>query len=91
MSMSTHVKGFIPPDDKWMMMKAAWDACQSAGVEIPESVNNFFDWQEPTELGKEVLLDEAEEEFRDVGVMGITLDISKIPEKVKHIRFYCSW
>ena len=35
MSMSTHVVGFHPPDEKWKEMKAAWDACMAANVNPP--------------------------------------------------------
>lgn len=56
MGMSTHVVGFIPPDEKWQKMKAVWDACRAAGVEVPEDVCDFFEGGEPDPAGVEVML-----------------------------------
>lgn len=42
MSMSTHVTGFAPADGTWQKMKAAWDACETAGVPVPAEVEEFF-------------------------------------------------
>jgi hypothetical protein len=42
MSMSMHVIGFVPPDGTWAQMKAIWDACQAAGVSLPDEVEDFF-------------------------------------------------
>lgn len=42
MSMNTRIYGVIPPDAKWKKMKAVWDACDAANMEVPEEVLNFF-------------------------------------------------
>jgi len=49
------VYGIRPPDEKWRQMKAVYDACIVASVEIPEEVIEFFDGEAPIAEG--VLLD----------------------------------
>ena len=54
MSMSTHVIGFKPPDEKWKKMKKVWDTCQEAGIDAPKEVVEFFNDCPPDEAGVEV-------------------------------------
>ncbi len=90
--MSTHVVGFIPPDEKWKEMKAAYDACAKAGVSIPEEVSAFFGHAEPDESGREVSLEEdCAKPWQDDYRQGFEVDISKLPPHVKTVRFYNSW
>ena len=35
MSTTLYVWGIKPPDEKWLKMKAAYDACKAADVEFP--------------------------------------------------------
>lgn len=51
MGMSTHVIGIVPPDETWKKMKAIWDACTAAKIEIPEAVDAFFGGVRPEEKG----------------------------------------
>ena len=96
MSMSTHVIGFKPPDDIWKKMKAVWESCQEAGVEPPEKVSIFFDYEPPDEAGVEIserdlekagAIREYREEMRD----GYEILIDKLPKDVKIIRVYNSY
>jgi len=43
MGMSTHVKGFIRPDDEFKRMKQIWDLCETSGVSMPTEVYDYFD------------------------------------------------
>ncbi|HEC72098.1 MAG: hypothetical protein ACTSW7_00740 [Candidatus Thorarchaeota archaeon] len=90
MSMSTHVVGFKPPDEKWKKMKDIWDACNVAAVPIPDEVNKFFGYSIPDSAGVE-----AEIEYRAYddgnGRDGFEVDIKKLPEDVTIIRFWNSW
>ena len=96
MSMSTHVVGIKPPplDEKWKKMKEVWDSCNAAGVEIPEEVGKFFDWETPDDKGVLISLDEkcecCKEWWNDYS-SGFEVDVSKIPKDIKIIRFYNSW
>lgn len=98
MSMSMHVEGVRPGDEKWRQMKAVYDACEAAGVDIPDEVSKFFDYGSPDEKGVVLelgtrygarheccaLWDEGSRE-------GFAIDVSKLPEDVKIVRFFCSW
>ena len=89
MSMSTHIIGFIPPDEKWKKMKTAYDACIKANVDVPEAVDKFFNGYKPDPKGHEVAV--PNKEYGDEGVSGIEIEVAKIPKNVKFIRFYNSW
>jgi hypothetical protein len=89
MSMSTHVTGFVPPDETWLKMKAIWDACAEAGIAPPEEVEEFFDGEAPDPAGQEV--DIPSSEWRDDSSEGIEITLADVPSRVKIIRFYNSW
>lgn len=88
MGMSTHVIGFVPPDETWQKMKAIYDACEAAGIEPPQEVEDFFDG-EPDPQGQEMEIPHRkwEADARE----GFEIDVSAIPPQVKVIRFYNSW
>ncbi|MFA6433029.1 MAG: hypothetical protein WCV82_04460 [Candidatus Paceibacterota bacterium] len=90
MSMSTHVVGFRPADDKWEKMRAVYDACQAAGTQLPASVAQFFGFEPPDERGVEVNIEktDAVSEWQEDMREGIEVDITKLPENVTVIRFY---
>lgn len=98
MSMSTHVVGFHPPDEKWLKMKAVWDACKAAGTSVPTEVERFFNGEQPDNNGIEVWLDGTFKEMHPsctrygaVGKDGFEIDISKLPKNITKIRFFNSW
>jgi len=93
MSMSTRVIGFKPPDKKWNEMKAIWDACEEAEIEVPDAVLDFFDGAEPDSSGVAVELPVTEWIDADCGGSGYGYELktSDIPEHVSVIRFYNSW
>ncbi len=90
----THIKGFRPPDKKWRKMKVIHDACESAGIEAPESVMEFFGYENPDERGVEVDLDEKSGLANwgdDTPREGFEVEIAKLPKNITHIRFYNSY
>ena len=92
MSMSTHLVGIKPPDDDWLKMKAVWDACEAAGIAVPEDVEKFFDYTEPDPAGVVVDLDRGRaREWRAEDREGYELDIADLPAGVKTVRFYNAW
>jgi hypothetical protein len=54
MSMSTHVTGIRPPDEKFKKMLAVWQACEAAGIEVPDEVDDFFNGEKPDPKGVQV-------------------------------------
>lgn len=94
MSMTVHVVGFRPPDDKWKKMKAVWDACVKADVEIPEDVLDFFNHVAPDDRGVEVELEKlpaCTKRYRTEGREGYEIDVTKLPYGVTVVRFYNSY
>lgn len=90
MSMSMHVIGLKPVDEKWLKFKAIWDACESAKVKVPKEIVDFFDDCYPRDdTGIEVDIDFKK--YNDDMREGFDVDISTLPKDVKIIRFYCSW
>ena len=91
MSMSTHVMGFHPPDEKWKRMKTIWNACVIADVPVPEEVMEFFGDKDPDDAGVEIGLGSAVRDFSREGESGFDVILSKLPKSIDRIRFYNSW
>lgn len=93
MSLSTHIVGYRPADDRWRQMVAAWSACRAAGIPPPKAVVSFFDDQDPTgQIGQEVTLGAAVRPWRDDhGREGYDVDLTTLPPEVRVLRFYHSW
>ena len=97
MGMSTHVVGFIPPDEKFKKMLKAYRACEAAGVAIPSDVEKFFNEETPDEAGVRISLTynkkykDAVKEYNDGDAMGYEVDLTKLPKDIKVIRFTNSW
>jgi hypothetical protein len=91
MGMSTHVIGFRPPDEQWRKMKAVYDACKAAGTEAPRSVIEFFNDEEPDDNGQSADIKAATRPYQDDSREGIEVDITKLPQGLKIVRFYNSW
>jgi hypothetical protein len=94
MSMSTYVRGFRPADEKWKKMKKIWYACQEAGVDVPDEVDDFFDGDKPDEAGVEIKLNSKTgcKEWSDGnGRDGIEITLDNLPKNVTVIRFVNSW
>lgn len=93
MSMSTHVVGIRPADEKWKKMKAAYDACMAAKVAVPKDVEEFFDYEPPDTLGVRIEIEKlpCTSKYRDDMRDGFEVDIKKLPPDVTVIRFYNSY
>lgn len=92
MGMSTYVVGFKPADAKWKKMKAVWDACDEAKIEVPDSVEKYFDGVYPGDApGMTVAINTAIREWGDDGCSGYEVDLTKLPKDVTVIRFFNSW
>ena len=95
MSVHTYVEGLRPPDEKWLKMKAVYDACEAADIDPPETVFEFFEEMPPDEKG--VPVDLAEDQVwrswsdRKHGREGIEVDVTKLPKDVTIVRFVQSW
>ena len=92
MSMSMNVVGYMPADENWNKMKAAWQACTEAGVSPPDAVSDFFGGEDPGGMpGKEVWIQGAGvKKLEDENREGYEVDITALPEGVRFVRFYRS-
>jgi hypothetical protein len=96
MGMSTHVVGFKPPDEKWQKMFAALQACAAAGVDVPDEVERFFEYDEPDPTGvrvpeKTLIAAGAVAEWSDQYRQGFEINVAKLPKDVTVVRVYNSW
>lgn len=91
MGLSTTVIGFTPADAKWKQMKAIWDACVAAKVDIPQEVREYFNWTDPEEAGVQVEISKTKWESSALNAEGFDIYLDEIPKHVKIIRFYNSW
>lgn len=95
MSMSTHVYAILPRDDNWKKMYAIWDACLSAGVDVPRVVCDFFGGEKPDPKGVVLTLDRAENGccavYNDEYSSGFEVDLTMIHKDIKILRFTNSW
>lgn len=94
MGMSMWVAGFVPPDETYRKKREAYLACRAAGINPPDELEKFFDYQEPSEHGYEKKRSElgaAVVDWSDDSSEGFEIDLSKLPANVKRIRFSCSW
>ena len=93
--MSTHVIGIKPADEEWKKMKAIWDACEDAKVEIPSKVLDFFNGEEPNDHGVvidlEFLPEESVQEYLGDAENGYDIFIDKLPEDIKIVRVFNSY
>lgn len=100
MGMSSYVVGIVPPDETWKKMKAAWDACEAAGIPVPEPVRRFFNGEAPDPAGVVVPLGSAwkapeagsaVQPYKGDAADGFEVDLAKLPPHVKRIRFVNSY
>ena len=95
MSMSTSIQAITERDSNWDKMKAVWDACKKARVPVPDEVFEYFDYNEPSDLGpvlyEDVLGNAVERIGGEFSSRGFIVDIKKLPPEVTKIRFSNSW
>ncbi len=91
MSMSTYIRGIRPPDAKWLQMKTIWDGCKAVGIDPPDVVGSFFNWEEPHPEGVEVEIQvpkaQGKHETEDVW----RIDLTDLPDDLRYIEFANSY
>lgn len=93
MGMSSYVVGIKPPDDVWRRMKAAYEACEAAGVEIPDEVNRFFNDEAPDAAGviEDLHGHPCVSKYAGDAAEGLEVDLKKLPPDITVLRFVNSW
>lgn len=98
MGMSTHVTGVRDLDGQFSKMIAVKLACESAGIDYPDDVENYFNG-EPENSEADLRLNMAEVDIKTAVTKdngremenSFVVDLSKLPEEVKAIRFTNSY
>jgi hypothetical protein len=88
--MSTRVVGIVPADENYKKMLQVYDVCESAGIEPPVEVMEFFNYDTPSRDGMEVHIDAVEVnsvEMQDAFVV----DLKTLPKKITKIKFINSY
>lgn len=95
MSMSTHVKGFIPgTDPTYQKHKKVLVACHEAGIEkLPIETADYFDSAFPDLclLDEKLEVEIAVNEVHENGSAHYEVYLKDIPQGVEKIRFTNSW
>lgn len=86
------VYGIVPPDDRWIAMKAVYDACADAEICPPKEVREFFNHSDPDPMG--VVIDlyrhACVKDYRSDYEDGYVVDLETLPQHIKHLRFVMS-
>lgn len=92
MGMSMHVVGYRAPDEEWRKKVEAYRACLDAGVKVPDELDAFFQYEDPTgKPGIEVPIKAAVSKLAENDLTGYEVDLTKLPAGLKVLRFYASW
>lgn len=89
MSMSMYVVGIMPPNQRYLEMKAIWDSCVQADIPVPEGVEEYFHGEDPDDTG--IRIDISSSEWQSDCDGGLEVQVKDIPPGVETIRFVCSY
>jgi hypothetical protein len=87
MSVSLNVDGFVEPDETFRKKVAAYRALVDAGEEVPESLREYFGWEEPSDHGRIVEIPTTN--IGDMGE-GYEIRVADLPAHLTVIRVYLS-
>jgi hypothetical protein len=90
MSTDYAICGIKPADERHKKMCQIAEICYELGIDTPDEVDEYFDGDEPSELGVKMPLLKHECCTNNPDGWGYDIDVRKLPKDVKIIRFY-SW
>jgi hypothetical protein len=98
MSMSMHCFAVKPSDDNYRRKAEAYRACEAAGISIPDELAKFFDHRRPDptgttqEIGNDYdkVLHPSCVTYNGDMQEGFEVDITKLPDGTRFVRFYCA-
>jgi hypothetical protein len=101
--MRSYLEGVKPQDKKWLRMKGAYESCMAAGVDVPQEVLDYFDFDdyeeeyitddglvEPLADGHTIQCSAVTrhgEEMQD----GFIVDLRELDPEIKILRFVNSY
>lgn len=90
--MNIYIQGIKEPDNNWKEMKKVWDSCKEAGVNPPDSVREYFNYEDPDDDG--IIIDLKDKDYigclnsyKKDGKSGFQIALDDLPEDVSLIRF----
>ncbi len=98
MSMSMHCLAVKPADETYRLKAEAYRACEAAGISIPYDLERFFNHEKPDPTGTTQQIGGYVEnlhpscvKYKGDSCEGFEVDVTRLPEGVRFVRFYCSW
>lgn len=91
MGFNVYYRGVKPPTEEYKKKLAAYKALEVAGLEIPDELQEYFDYEEPSEDGMEVSIREAVsgDIMHEDGYA--LIDLNKLPKGVAFIKVIGSY
>jgi hypothetical protein len=89
MSQMTSIQGYKKANKERLLMADVYNSCARAGIEIPEAVQEFFEYGTPDPVGEEVKIP-SKNFVRDKEEV-FEINVADIPPDVETIRFINSW
>ncbi|KKM72072.1 hypothetical protein LCGC14_1424130 [marine sediment metagenome] len=93
MSTNVYISAIKLPDDAWQKHQTVWDACNDAGVEIPQETSDYFNGEPPGLVGVVIGLGsimypkgDCVREFSDEYTRGVEVDVTMLPSNTRFIR-----
>ena len=91
MGMSYSARAIVPATDKYIHFKNIYEMCKNANVEIPDEVDNFFEYGTPRKDGMEFHLHMSDMKNDDNDYSSyMRVDVADIPKDAKYIDFVLS-
>ncbi|MAF43015.1 MAG: hypothetical protein CMI54_02425 [Parcubacteria group bacterium] len=90
MSIELYVDFYADKTEKWYRFKEIVDVCHKSEIDPPEEVEEFFGHEFPEDddvQGEMILVEEGYVEFENEQRYGFMVDLKKLPEEVRFIRF----
>lgn len=95
MGMSTHVKGYVSPENEtYQKHLKVFRACLEAGISLPDETAQYFGQGKHPYEGMEISKLETKvpvHQYSEDMLEGYEIIVSEIPKDVHKIRFYNAW
>lgn len=75
--------------EKWYKMKTAWDACNEAGIDVPDEVSEYFDHEYPENetCGESINVSEkCIQEIDNDNASGYLIILKELPKDARYIK-----
>lgn len=89
MSRDLSIDCYKDKTEKWYKMKGAWDACNEAGIDIPDEVLEYFHsgYPENEIIGEPIEVSEkCIQDINEDNETGYLIILNELPEGVKYIK-----